>query len=98
MKTFLLKLLFFLILINNSLLKAEINFEVKTAILQDFLSGKVLYEKDPDISIYPASMTKIMTSIIAFDLLKNGEITLDEKFVVSEKAGDCLKAVIPQCL
>ena len=31
-------------------------------------------------------MTKIMTSIIAFDLLKNGEITLDEKFVISEKA------------
>ena len=86
MKTFLLKLLFFLILINNSLLKAEVNFDVKTAIVQDFLSGKVLYEKDPDLSIYPASMTKIMTSMIAFELLKNGEITLDEKFVVSEKA------------
>ena len=66
MKTFLIKILFFLILINNSLLNAEINIEVKTAILQDFLSGKILYEKDSDISIYPASMTKIMTSIIAF--------------------------------
>jgi len=86
MKTFLAKILFFLIIINNSLLNAEINFDVKTVILQDFLSGKILYEKDSDISIYPASMTKIMTSIIAFDLLKNGEITLDEKFVVSEKA------------
>ena len=86
MKIFLLKILFFLIFINNSLLNAEINFEVKTAILQDFLSGKILYEKDPDISIYPASMTKIMTTIIAFELLKNGEITLDEKFVISEKA------------
>ena len=86
MKTFLAKILFFLIIINNSLSNAEINFEVKSAILQDFLSGKILYEKDSDISIYPASMTKIMTSIIAFDLLKNGEITLDEKFVVSEKA------------
>ena len=86
MKIFLLKILFFLIFINNSLLNAEINFEVKTAILQDFLSGKILYEKDPDISIYPASMTKIMTTIIAFELLKNGEITLDEKFLISEKA------------
>ena len=86
MKTFLIKILFFLILINNSLLNAEINIKAKTAILQDFLSGKILYEKDSDISIYPASMTKIMTTIIAFELLKNGEITLDEKFVISEKA------------
>ena len=31
-------------------------------------------------------MTKIMTSIVAFDLLKSGEITLDEKFIVSENA------------
>ena len=86
MKTFLIKILFFLILINNSLLNAEINIKAKTAILQDFLSGKILYEKDSDISIYPASMTKIMTTIIAFELLENGEITLDEKFVISEKA------------
>ena len=86
MKTFLIKILFFLILINNSLLNAEINFEIKTAILQDYLSGKILYEKDPDVSIYPASMTKIMTTIVAFELLKNGEISLNEKFVISEKA------------
>ena len=86
MKAFLVKILFFIILINSSLLKAEINIKVKTAILQDFLSGKILYEKDSDHKIYPASMTKIMTTIIAFDLLKNGEITLDEKFVISKKA------------
>ena len=38
------------------------------------------------MSIYPASMTKIMTSIIAFDLIKNGQLNLDEKFLVSENA------------
>lgn len=86
MKISLFKILFFIILINSSLLKAEMNIDVKTAIVQDFLSGKILYEKDPDIAIYPASMTKIMTSIVTFELLKNGEITLDEKFVISEKA------------
>ncbi len=86
MKSFLVKIFFFLILINNSLLNAAINIEVKTAILQDFLSGKILYEKDPDIKIYPASMTKIMTTIIAFEFLKNGEISLYEKFIISEKA------------
>ena len=66
MKNFYIKILFFLILFNNSLLNAEINIEAKTVILQDFLSGKILYEKDPDLNIYPASMTKIMTAIIAF--------------------------------
>ncbi len=64
------------------------NFDVKarTAILQDYLSGEILYEKEPDRSIYPASMTKIMTTIIAFDLIKSGDLRLDEKFLISEKA------------
>ena len=59
---------------------------VKTAILIDYDSEKVLYEKDPDLTIYPASMTKIMTSIIAFDLIKSGDLKLEEKFIISEKA------------
>ena len=64
------------------------NFDVnaRTAIVQDYLSGKILFEKDADRQIFPASMTKIMTSIIAFDLLKSGELTLDDKFLVSENA------------
>ena len=45
-----------------------------------------MYEKEPDRSIYPASMTKIMTSIIAFDLIKTGDLNLDDKFIVSENA------------
>ena len=65
---------------------ANIDIKARTAILQDFLSGEILYEKDPDRSIYPASMTKIMTSIIAFDLIKSGDLNLDEKFIISEKA------------
>ena len=69
---------------NPSLGSFDIN--AKTAILQDYLSGEILYEKDPDLSIYPASMTKIMTSIIAFDLINRGELSLDEKFIISENA------------
>jgi len=65
---------------------ANIEIKARTVILQDFLSGEILYEKDPDRSIYPASMTKIMTSIIAFDLIKSGDLELDEKFIISEKA------------
>ena len=65
---------------------SNIEIKARTAILQDFLSGEILYEKEPDRSIYPASMTKIMTSIIAFDLIKSGDLNLDEKFIISEKA------------
>ena len=65
---------------------ANLNVKARTAILQDYYSGEILYEKDADISIYPASMTKIMTSIIAFDLIKSGDLSMDEKFIISEKA------------
>ena len=68
--------------------KSFANFDVKakTAIIQDYHSGEILFEKEADLSIYPASMTKIMTSIIAFDLIKSGDLSMDEKFIISEKA------------
>ncbi len=78
--------LFIIIFISSVAKSAEFNVDAKTAILQDYLSGKILYEKEADMSIYPASMTKIMTSIIAFDLIKKGQLSLDEKFIVSENA------------
>ena len=65
---------------------SSIDVKARTAILQDFFSGEILYEKEPDRSIYPASMTKIMTTIIAFDLIKTGDLSLEDKFIVSEKA------------
>ena len=77
-------LLLNLVFITNTFSNIEI--KARTAILQDFLSGEILYEKEPDRSIYPASMTKIMTSIIAFDLIKSGDLSLDDKFIISEKA------------
>jgi D-alanyl-D-alanine carboxypeptidase (penicillin-binding protein 5/6) len=82
------KIYFLILLFLSSISNSYSNIEIKarTAILQDFLSGEILYEKDPDIQIYPASMTKIMTSIIAFDLIKSGNLSLDDKFIVSEKA------------
>ena len=62
------------------------DINARTAILQDFLSGEILYEKEPDKSIYPASMTKIMTALVAFDLIKSGDLDLNEKFIISENA------------
>jgi len=83
-KNFLITILISLFISNVA--HSNIDIKARTAILQDFLSGEILYEKEPDRSIYPASMTKIMTSIIAFDLIKSGDLTLDEKFIISERA------------
>ena len=76
----------FLFFIFSSTSWAGPKMDVKTAILVDYNSDKILYELEPDMSIYPASMTKIMTSIIAFDLLKQGKIKLDDEVIVSENA------------
>ena len=65
---------------------SEINVEADHLIVQDYHSGKILFEKDADARIYPASMTKIMTAIVTFDLLKRGETSLDEMITISEKA------------
>ena len=79
-------LTFFVFCLITTNANASFNILARTAILQDFLSGEILYEKEPDKSIYPASMTKIMTAIIAFDLIKSGDLNLDDKFIISEKA------------
>ena len=65
---------------------ANPNIAARTGILIDYHSDEILYELDADAQIYPASMTKIMTSIIAFDLLENNKLSLDDKFVISENA------------
>ena len=84
------KILIILFLILNlfilNIAKAAFEIKARTAILQDYLSGEILYEKDADLEIFPASMTKIMTTIVAFDLLKKGDLNLDDKFFVSENA------------
>ena len=80
--------LFFLLcfFIFNTNLSANPKIDVKTAILIDYDSDEILYELEPDMSIYPASMTKIMTAIIVFDLLKDNKLDLEDKFLISEKA------------
>ena len=76
----------FLILNLNFNLFANPNIQARTAILVDYHSDEILFQLDPDAQIYPASMTKIMTSIVAFDLLKTNKLSLDDKFSISENA------------
>ena len=67
-------------------LSAEPKIQAPTAILMDYNSGKILFERDADHQIYPASMTKIMTAIIVFDLLKQEKIKLSDEVIISENA------------
>jgi len=85
-KIFITTVLLFFTIFYTKVYSSEFDIKAKTAILQDYLSGEILFEKDPDLPIFPASMTKIMTTIIAFDLIKQGQINLDEKFFISENA------------
>ncbi len=83
------KLIIILIIVYFKIISATFanpTINARTWILYDFHSEEVLFEFDADAQIYPASMTKIMTSIIAFDLLKKNKISFDDKFVVSENA------------
>ena len=82
------KLIIFIILFLslNFNVYANPNILARTGILVDYHSDEVLFELDPDSQIYPASMTKIMTSIVAFDLIKKNKLSLDDMFTISENA------------
>lgn len=56
------------------------------AILMDYDSGSVLFQKNADSLIEPASMAKLMTLAVVFGQLKSGRIHLDDQFVISEHA------------
>ena len=80
------KYIFLFLITWSSSVQTAPNIDIKTGILMDYHTDKVLYELEPDMSIYPASMTKIMTAIVAFDLLKSKKISLDDKITISDKA------------
>jgi len=63
-----------------------IDTDADVAVVIDAHTGKVLFSKDKDKKTYPASMTKIMTTLIIFEKLANETLSLDDKFLVSEKA------------
>ena len=65
---------------------AEIITPAKQAYITDFESGKVLFAKNAEVPMKPASMAKIMTVFIVFQRLADGSLQLNDKFLVSEKA------------
>ena len=78
--------------------EANPKIDARTIILQDYHSEEILFELDADAQIYPASMTKIMTSIIAFDLFKKINFLLMMNLLYLKMHGDYLRVDILPCL
>ena len=58
----------------------------REAVLVDYDTGAILFQKDADKAMPPASMTKIMTTFMAFERLKDGRLAMDDTIAISEKA------------
>ena len=86
MKKYLIHIAVFLLMLTPASNAAYIDTEAEVAVVIDGHTGKVLFSKDKDKKTYPASMTKIMTTLIIFEKLANETLSLDDKFLVSEKA------------
>ena len=80
------KKIFIICLLFISVKSSALETSAKQAYLVDVLSGEVLFEKNKEQKISPASITKIMTAIVAFDLIKKGDLKLEEKFKISKNA------------
>lgn len=70
----------------QSALGVEIETEAASAILMDAASGQVLYEKDSHKELPPASVTKLMTLLVAADAVASGKVKLTDKVTASEDA------------
>ena len=81
------------ILVVLSLLPAQaqlgdslIQTDAEHAVIMDYDTGSILYAKDGDSPMIPASMTKMMTVQVIFNRLASGELTLSDRFLTSENA------------
>lgn len=61
-----------------------INLEVKSAIMVEATTGRVLYKMNENIALPPASMTKMMTELLVLEAIKNGKFTWEDKVKTSE--------------
>jgi D-alanyl-D-alanine carboxypeptidase (penicillin-binding protein 5/6) len=58
----------------------------ESAVLMDGTTGQILYEKNPEKPMSPASLVKMMTLYLAFDTIKRGSVNLDQEEIVSKRA------------
>ncbi len=86
MKKFFLIALLFCFILNINAKEINLAKTAGSAILVESTTGKVLYEKDMNKKMYPASMTKIMTLLLAMEALENNSIKLDDEVYISKNA------------
>ncbi|PCH84806.1 MAG: serine-type D-Ala-D-Ala carboxypeptidase [Piscirickettsiaceae bacterium] len=85
-KLFPLFLLFLVSQTSFAIVPSAPTLDAKSYYLMDFLSGKVLASKDANLKLAPASLTKIMSSLVVFREINQGNLLLTDKVRVSEKA------------
>lgn len=88
MKKVLLILLSFFSWMSISLAQEDYTPNAKSAILVDSLSGKVLYEKNADEKLPPASMTKLASMLLIMESIDNGTLKFDDMVTISEEAAN----------
>ena len=88
MKKILLIIMSFFVLNLNVLAEEDFAPTAKSAILVDNLSGKVLYEKNADEKLAPASMTKLASMLIVMEAIDNGSLKFEDKVTISEEAAN----------
>ncbi len=66
--------------------QASINLESPSAILMEASTGQIIYEKNAEDALPPASVTKVMTLLLVFDAIKDGKVNLQDMVTVSEHA------------
>lgn len=88
MKKCLLIIMAFCLFVSN--VKAEEDYApgAKSAILVDSATGKVLFEKNADEALAPASMTKLGSMLIIMEAIDNGSLSLDDEVTISEEAAN----------
>ena len=85
-KIFLFCFVFVFLMLNVSAVDVGLAKNSETAILIEASTGKILFEKDKDKKMAPASMTKIMTMLLTMEALESGKVSLDEDVLISENA------------
>jgi D-alanyl-D-alanine carboxypeptidase (penicillin-binding protein 5/6) len=79
-------LLLSLALLAGAATAQEFDTKAKFAVLMDYESGTLLFSKEPDTAMEPASMAKLMTVAVVFDELQRKKLSMDDEFFISEHA------------
>lgn len=85
-------LIMFILLLSIQVYKCEevssITLNSETGIIMEASSKKILYEKDSDKEMYPASMTKMMTLLLILESIDNGKLNYEDEVLISKNASD----------